>query len=200
MQVSEIKIDKTNEDFDEKRLFEQMEEEARKQVRKQEMQAKAPVKVDRYRKVIVGRSVESLNVNAREIARRAVQGESNQQIADTMGLAYGTVAAAKSSTPVKAHMNQLQQIMDAQVLEARSDVFEMLPDAVEALRSILQDGEGSASTRLKAATLTLGIAGLTPPKNVNIEKKSAILTGEDLREIRERAIEANSHREKIIDA
>ncbi len=127
-----------------------------------------------------------------EIARRLVLGQKNREIAKALGITPQTVSNVKCSPVVQEQMAVLGGARDAEVMDLKQEIEEMVPDAVYLLGDIIRaegQGQGASLTlRAKEANNMLARVGHGVPQRVQSENVSIQLTSADIKDIKQRAL------------
>lgn len=135
---------------------------------------------------------QDLTERHQEILRRLVIGQEPHAIAAEMGLSRETVSKIRNSPMSQSEIARLQNLRDAQVVgEVSEHIRESLYDAVEVLKSVMNDSGQPAAARVRAAAdlLDRGGYGAVRQLRTTITREDH-LTEKDLDEIKSRAIES----------
>lgn len=123
----------------------------------------------------------------REIARLAVTGMKQADIARELGVSEVMVSYTMNSPIVKRQLDQMRAVRDIDAVDVSKRIQEIAPRALEVLNELLD--EGNDNIRLKAATDILDRAGHAAVKTLRTESLSVHLNKDDLEEIKQRARE-----------
>ena len=127
--------------------------------------------------------VEELWDRHHEVMRLAVLGMKQVEIAKQLGVSEVMVSYTLNSPLVQRQMELLRAARDEKTVDVAKRIKELAAEAVERLADIMREGsEGSA---LKASLGILDRAGHAPIQKV--QGAFAILTPQDLEEVKERA-------------
>lgn len=129
-----------------------------------------------------------------EVARRIVLGQKNIEIANDMNLAAETVSYIRNSEIVQAQLKKLQARADESTVDVTARIKSMAPTALSVLENMINgklDGETiPAKTRAFHAEKLLDRAGFAAPKEVRNLNLHGHYTAEDIKRIKERALNA----------
>ena len=131
--------------------------------------------------------VKEMNERHHEIARMVVLGYRNTEIAKTLNITKEFVCAVRSAPPVKEQVAILAGARDAGTVDVARQIQQALPECVEYLTKTIPDSDISDGLRSRNAFGLLSIGGHGPAKNINIKGVHAVLTADDIKEIREEA-------------
>lgn len=111
------------------------------------------------------RSYKEIGDLHREIMRMIVQGKKNVEIAKELGISKGTIKYVRNSHITKAHIAQMQDKADGEVIKMRKRIRNIAPNALQILENIMSDPEAeghldaSISEKIKVAQDLLDRAG-----------------------------------------
>ena len=125
--------------------------------------------------------------DSHEIARLLVLGMSNVDIAKHLGVSQIMVSNVRNSPVVQEQMKFLSAKKDAKVVQISERIAEALPKCVDYLIGTIDDEGVQDSIKSKNAFGLLAAGGYGPTKNLNVKGTHAILTANDIKEIREQA-------------
>ena len=130
-----------------------------------------------------------------EIARRLVLGQKNTEIAKALEITPQTVSNVKCSPIVQEQMALLGGTRDAEVIDLKREIEEIVPEAVFLLKDIIRgEGQGqnaSLTLRAKESNNMLARVGHGVPQKIQSENIQIQLTSQDISDIKQRAA-ANS--------
>lgn len=127
--------------------------------------------------------------HAQEVIRRHVAGFSNQEIAELVGISTATVGNILRSNFGKSQAANLQAAANYDAVEVTKQMREMIPQALQVLGGILEDGDAPSSVRLRAAQDLLDRTGHSAVKKVDVHSTNLSLTPEQLESIKIKAME-----------
>jgi hypothetical protein len=133
-----------------------------------------------------------------EIARLLVLGTPIEKIAKETGMSPLTIKQYKNFPVIKEQINIMSGARDKEVTDVAKQIRNLAPRCVEVLEGILSNDQASDGLKLKTSLAILDRAGHSVPKNVNVKGVHAVVTGETLDAIKQRAIEIAS-RSDVID-
>lgn len=128
-------------------------------------------------------NVEHLWDQHHEVMRLAVMGMKSVDIARQLGISEAMVSYTLNSPLSKRQLELLRAARDVKAIDVAQRIKELSERAVEVLADIMEDG--SEGARLKASLGMLDRAGHGPVQK--FQGQVAVLTREDILEIRERA-------------
>lgn len=140
--------------------------------------------------------VQEIQERHREMIRLSVMGCNNKEIAHQLGVSPQNVSDVLNSRLVKLHMQKLQAVRDAAVAEAQIDLADMLPQAVEHYRDVLE-GRVDPQDKTRVAGEVLDRAGVV--KTAKIEAMHTTLDLTELQKIKERSLAAARERGLVVD-
>jgi len=144
------------------------------------------VTAGKFRKVF---TVAEMSARHHEIARLLVLGKKNVEVAKILGVSPMMVSNVRNSPQVIEQMSFLSAKKDAAVVEISEQIAEALPKCVKFLADSIEDENVSDHLRSRNAFGLLASGGYGPSKNVNIKGVHAILSADDIRDIRNQAAE-----------
>lgn len=124
-----------------------------------------------------------------EIARLALLGMKNVEIAKELGVTEATVGNCLGSELVKKQLMIMRGARDASTIDVAKRIQAMLPEALDVLDKILADENASKSVRVNIAQDLLDRGGYGAPKVIETRGFMAHLSGEDIERIKQRAKE-----------
>lgn len=130
---------------------------------------------------------KEMNERHHEIARMVILGYKNKEIAKTLNITKEFISQVKQSPPVQEQLAILTGARDAQTIDVARQIQVILPKCVEYLSGTIEDPEISDSLKSRNAFGLLSTGGHGPAKNINVKGVHAVLTADDIREIREDA-------------
>lgn len=128
---------------------------------------------------------QNMNERHHEVARMVVLGYSNIDIADTLKITREFVSAVRNAPPVREQIALLTGARDAGTVDVARQIQVILPACVKYLSETIDNPEISDSIKSRNAFGLLSTGGHGPAKNINVKGVHAVLTSEDIREIRE---------------
>jgi len=131
--------------------------------------------------------VKEMNERHHEIARMVLLGYKNVEIAETMNITKEFVCAVRNAPPVKEQVAILAGARDASTVDVAKQIQMILPECVKYLSDTIENPDISDNLRSRNAFGLLATGGHGPSKNVNVKGVHAILTADDIKEIRETA-------------
>lgn len=136
-----------------------------------------------------------------EIKRRILLGEKNTRIAEAVGCSSQTVSNVRNSAVIQDQLAIMRGARDAYTVDIAREIQEFAPKALDLLKKVV-DGDGaganaSISLRAKEANNFLDRAGHSPIRRTDVRGLHAVLTKDDIEEIKQRARGSNG---PIVDA
>lgn len=131
--------------------------------------------------------VKEMNERHHEIARMVLLGYKNVEIAKMLNISKEFVCAVRNAPPVKEQVAILKGVRDAETVDIAKQIQETLPACIAYLQGTVGDDDISDGIRSRNSLSLLAIGGHGPSKNVNVKGVHAVLTAEDIQEIRENA-------------
>ena len=131
--------------------------------------------------------VKEMNERHHEVARMVLLGYKNVEIAKILNITKEFVCAVRNAPPVKEQVAILAGARDAQTVDIAKQIQMALPKCIKYLDGTIEDDEISDGLRSRNAFGLMAIGGHGPVKNVNVKGVHAVLTADDIREIRENA-------------
>lgn len=131
-----------------------------------------------------------------EIARLALIGMKQVDIANHLSISPVTVSYVLRSPIVERQMNQLKAVRDLEAIDISKEIKELAPKAIQILDDLM-DSE-LPNIKLKAATDILDRAGYAAVKTLRTENLHAHFSSEEIADIRQRAREVGLLTEVII--
>ena len=132
--------------------------------------------------------LQKLRARHREIIRLSFLGLKQREIAKRLGVSESFIYNVLSSPLSRDHLEMMQQVQDAEVLEIKRRIATIAPKAVEMLNEILMTQDATYSVKLQAAKDILDRAGYSPVRKLDSRHLHSYLTKEDLDELREKAV------------
>jgi len=122
------------------------------------------------------------------IAQLIVAGLNNKQIAARIGCTPQTVSNVRNSPVARAQISRLRGEQEDEVIQAHKLLRDAACDAAQRLVDCVQKENADEKLQTDVAFKVLGLAGIVPPKNVNIrgEHKHAVLTADQIVALRDR--------------
>lgn len=132
--------------------------------------------------------VTEMSERHHEIARLLLLGGSGKDIARQLNVTPQMVSMVKSSPPVQEHLALLGAERDRETIDIAQQIQEALPKCLALLNGQIDDDSGKVSPSLKSKNAfgLMSIGGFGPSKNVNVKAAYAVLSAEDIVEIKER--------------
>jgi hypothetical protein len=131
-----------------------------------------------------------------EIARLALIGMKQVDIANHLSISPVTVSYVLNSPIVERQMNQLKAVRDLEAIDISKEIKELAPKAIQVLEDLM-DNE-LPNIKLKAATDILDRAGYAAVKTLRTENLHAHFSSEEIADIRQRAREVGLLTDVII--
>ena len=132
--------------------------------------------------------VDEISYRHHEIARLLLLGTRNKDIAKMLDVTECFVSNVRNSPVVKEQLDIMTAERDQETVDIANQIQEALPQCVEFLTKTVKDPEMSKALRSRNAFGLLSIGGHGGTKNVSVKAVHAILTAEEIMEIKERAI------------
>lgn len=134
-----------------------------------------------------------------EVARLLLLGLTNKEVASETSLSRDHVSTIRRSPVVKEQLTILRSVRDRESVDIAVQIQNALPRCIEYLTETI-DGDGiSDALKSKNAFNLLSMGGHGPSKNLNVKSTHAILTADDIMEIRERGLSLGTEM-GIVDA
>lgn len=132
--------------------------------------------------------VTEMNERHHEIARLLLLGGSGKDIARQLNVTPQMVSMVKSSPPVQEHLALLGAERDKETVDLAQQIQDTLPKCIALLSEQIDDVSGSISPSLKSKNAfgLMSVGGYGPSKNLNVKAAYAVLSAEDIAEIKER--------------
>lgn len=126
-----------------------------------------------------------------EIVRRKAVGQSNTQIADSMGISKMQVSNVVNSPIIQDRLAIMNGARDAYTIDLARDIREFAPKCLDLLKEIIagesQTGQlASPALKARVAVDVLDRAGYSPVKNINLQSAHVHLTKEDIDQMKQR--------------
>ena len=134
-------------------------------------------------------TVREMNERHHEVARMVVLGYRNTEIAKILNITKEFVCAVRNAPPVKEQVAILTGARDAETVDVARQIQIALPECVKYLTETVPDVDLSDGLRSRNAFGLLAIGGHSVTKNINVRGVHAILTADDIKEIKENAAE-----------
>jgi hypothetical protein len=136
-----------------------------------------------------------------EIKRRVILGQKNTVIAKAVGCTKETVSNVKNSPIIQDQLAVMRGARDAYTIDIAKEIQEFAPEALKLLKDIV-NGKGvganaSPALRAKEANNFMDRAGHAVVRNVNVSGTHALLTLDDIDEIKRRAFLSHN---PVVDA
>ena len=134
-----------------------------------------------------------------EILRMALIGMKPKDIANILGIHVQTVSNTMNSELGRKKLSSLREKRDGDIVDVAMEVTKMLPKALETYEKILDGKEVSKIQKETADTLVMDIGGHRAPTKVKSESAHLFLTPDDIKEFKERGIEAAKASGMVVD-
>lgn len=134
-----------------------------------------------------GFTVAEMSQKHHEIARLLVMGNSGRRIGEYLGVSDSMISNVKNSPVVQEQMSFLSAKKDVAVVKVQEQIALALPKCVAYLSGTIEDPDIHAALRSKNAFGLLAAGGHGATKNVNVKGVHAVLSADDIKEIREQA-------------
>jgi hypothetical protein len=131
--------------------------------------------------------VREMNERHHEIARMVVLGYKNAEIAKDLNISQSFVSTVRNAPPVKEKVAILAGARDAGTVDIAKQIQMALPTCIKYLSETIPDDDISDSLKSRNAFGLMAIGGHGPSKNLNVRGVHAVLTADDIKEIRENA-------------
>jgi len=145
-------------------------------------------------------TIAEMSQRHHEIARLLVLGKSNKEIAKLLNVSTAMVSNVRNSPQVREQMGFLSAKKDTAIVAISEQIAEALPKCVKYLTDTIDDETVSDSLKSRNAFGLLASGGYGPSKNVNVRGVHAVLTPDDIKEIRDQAAKIGISSGLIIDA
>lgn len=132
-------------------------------------------------------AVTEMNERHHEVARMVVLGYKNTEIAKTLNISKEFVCQIRNAPPVKEQVAILKSARDNDTVDIARQIQQALPACVKYLTETVSDPDISDNVRSKNAFGLMATGGHGPSKNVNVKGVHAVLTADDIKEIRDNA-------------
>ena len=123
-----------------------------------------------------------------EIARMLLLGLSDAEVAKQAGISTNYVSTVRRSPVVKEQLTILRAARDRESVDVAIQIQEALPKCIEFLTETITSEDVSAMLKSKNAFGLLSMGGFGPTKNVSVKGVHAVLTAEDISEIKNRGL------------
>ena len=134
--------------------------------------------------------VQEIQDRHREMVRLSMLGLKRYEIAEHIGVTPQNVSDALRSGIVREHLGGLQDERDQEFVKAQKDLDELLPMAVEAYKSVLNDEEvASPMQKVKVASEVFDRRGLGKTTKVETNAQQMHLSVTDIEEIKKNALQ-----------
>jgi hypothetical protein len=131
--------------------------------------------------------VREMNERHHEVARMVILGYRNTEIAKILNITKEFVCAVRNAPPVKEQVAILAGARDSETVDIARQIQQALPECIKYLTETVPDSEISDNLRSRNAFGLLAVGGHGPAKNVNVRGVHAVLTADDIKEIRDSA-------------
>ncbi|MCK4330901.1 hypothetical protein KAX02_13810 [candidate division WOR-3 bacterium] len=131
--------------------------------------------------------VREMNERHHEVARMVLLGYRNTEIAKILNITKEFVCAVRNAPPVKEQVAILAGARDAGTVDIARQIQLTLPKCIKYLDETIEDDEISDNLKSRNAFGLMAIGGHSPAKNINVRGVHAILTADDIKEIRDNA-------------
>ena len=128
--------------------------------------------------------VREMNERHHEIARMVLLGYRNTEIAKILNISKEFVCAVRNAPQVREQVAILAGARDSETVDVARQIQTILPDCIKYLSETINDSDISDNLRSRNAFGLLSTGGHGPAKNINIKGVHAILTADDIKEIR----------------
>ncbi len=132
--------------------------------------------------------LSELKAQHREVARMKLEGFTAVEIASQTGLALSTVRGILADPLCKAHIDQMNDKADSEVIDVRKRMAQMNAKALDVIEEILDYPDVPYNVKFQAAKDNLDRTGYAPAQRVN--HAHLHLSPEELTEIKKRAKDA----------
>lgn len=132
--------------------------------------------------------VSEMSDKHHEVARLLLLGMDNQEVGKLVGMAPEYISTIRHSPVVKEQLAILRAVRDRECVDVAVQIQEALPKCVEYLTETITGEDISASLKSKNAFGLLSIGGYGASRNVTVNATHAILSAEDIVEIRDRGV------------
>lgn len=132
-------------------------------------------------------NIKNMNERHHEVARMVVLGYSNVDIATALNVGKEFICSIRNAPPVQEQVAVLTGARDASTVDVARQIQMLLPKCVSYLAGTIENAEISDHVRSRNAFGLLSTGGHGPVKNVNVKAVHAVLTAEDIKEIRDDA-------------
>lgn len=123
-----------------------------------------------------------------EIARMLLLGMSNKEVAKEAKISSEYVSNIKRSPVVQEQLTILRAARDRESVDVAIQIQEALPKCIEFLTETITSEDVSAMLKSKNAFGLLSLGGFAPSKNINVKGVHAVLTADDIAEIKNRGL------------
>lgn len=147
-------------------------------------------------------NLKSLRDHHREVVRDILLGARNGEIAEKFGLSQSHVALIRRSQPVREKLEELQDLRDENAVDVSKELNFLLPKALKVYEDILINRETYDDKLVKATADTVmdkAPAGFPNRKVTQMEDRREGLSGANLLEIRDRALDAARRAGLLVD-
>lgn len=136
--------------------------------------------------------VDEISYRHHEIARLLLLGTKNKEVAKMLGVTECFVSNVRNSPVVKEQLELMTAERDKEAVDISLQIQEALPQCIDFLTKTVVDGEVSKALRSKNAFGLLSIGGHGVTKSVSVKSVHAILSADDIADIRKRGVELAS--------
>ncbi len=140
--------------------------------------------------------VKRLQDNHHEVIRRLLIGQKAADIARELDMTLVQINNIKNSPLVKKQLSTLQAVRDTTAIDVSKRIKECAPKAIDLLEQIIEGRDAGAaapiSLRARVAMDNLDRSGHPRQTNIRSENLHAILTVEDIDDVKRRAVERRS--------
>ena len=134
-----------------------------------------------------------------EVARLLLLGLTNKEVAIEANISKEYVSTIRHSPVVKEQLTILRSVRDRESVDVAIQIQNALPRCIQYLTETI-DGDGISDVlKSKNAFNLLSMGGHGPSKNLNVKATHAILTADDIVDIRERGLSLGTEM-GIVDA
>lgn len=145
--------------------------------------------------------VSEMSERHHEVARMLLLGASEKTVAEQMGKSLAFVRLVRNSPVVREQLELLRAERDRESIDIAVQIQETLPECIELLKNQIRDVDGKVSPSLKSKNAfgLLSAGGHGPSKKLDVRTAFAVLSPEDIKEIRERGKSLKDELGDLID-
>lgn len=130
---------------------------------------------------------KAIHPKTQEIVRRHFLGYTMKEISESVGVSVHIAKQVLNSSFGKSLAQSMQARANSKVIDVRSRLQEMLPDALSVVENTLKSDDVRVAVRLKAAQDLLDRAGYGAVKQVDVRSTNLSVTPEQLEQIKMKA-------------